>query len=91
MYSIKLVDGHEKRTAKGAKQNVIKRELTHDQYRACLTTRREQMNSFKCLRSVNQQIYSMEINKTSLSCFDNKRFILEDGITSLPYGHYKLH
>ena len=27
-------------------------------------------------------------NKVSLSCFDDKRFILEDGISTLPHGHY---
>ena len=26
-------------------------------------------------------------NKTSLSDFDDKRYILDDGINTLPYGH----
>jgi hypothetical protein len=32
----------------------------------------------------------MKINKTGLCAFDNKRYILDDGITSLSYGHYKI-
>ena len=28
-----------------------------------------------------------EINTISLSCFDDKRFILDDGIITLAYGH----
>ena len=28
------------------------------------------------------------MNKLSLSSFDDKRFILEDGISTLPHGHY---
>ena len=31
-------------------------------------------------------IESCEIRKCSLSCFDNKRFIREDGIITLVYG-----
>ena len=27
------------------------------------------------------------LNKVSLSCLDDKRFILDDGINSLAYGH----
>ena len=28
-----------------------------------------------------------EINKISLSCFDDKRFVLDDGVHTLPYFH----
>ena len=28
-----------------------------------------------------------EINKISLSCSDDKRYVLDDGINTLPYGH----
>ena len=41
------------------------------------------------LKSHNHNIKSYAITKYSLSCFDNKRYILEDGITTLAYGHYK--
>ena len=41
----------------------------------------------KTIRSHNHNIKSYDITKYSLSCFDNKRFILEDGITTLAYGH----
>ena len=29
-------------------------------------------------------------NKTSLSCFDDKRYIHENGVTSFAYGHRKI-
>ena len=38
----------------------------------------------------NHQIKSYEINKVSLSCYDDKRYILEDGIHSYAYGHYAI-
>ena len=44
----------------------------------------------KTIRSQNHKVGSHEINKVSLSCFDDKRYFLEDGITSYAYGHYKI-
>ena len=41
----------------------------------------------KSIKLHNHIIKSCEITKCSLSCFDNKRYILEDGITTLAYGH----
>ena len=35
------------------------------------------------------RVYTTRTTKTSLSAFDSKRYLLEDGIQSLAYGHYK--
>ena len=45
---------------------------------------RHKMRGFK---SINHKIYTYKSNKTSLSCYDDKRYILSDGINTLPYGH----
>ena len=42
----------------------------------------------KTIRSKNHQLGSYEINKVSLSCFDDKRYMLENGIKSYAYGYY---
>ena len=39
------------------------------------------------IQSKKHKIGTYEINKISLSCFVNKRFILDDGIHTLPYFH----
>ena len=44
----------------------------------------------KTIRSNKQQMSSNEINKISLSCFNDKRYILNDGIHSYAYGNYKI-
>ena len=44
-------------------------------------------NIMKGIKSFKQKIYTQEINKTSLSCFDDKRYIKDDGINTLAYGH----
>ena len=36
-------------------------------------------HKMKTIRSQNHELGSYEINKVSLSCFDDKRYILEDG------------
>ena len=41
----------------------------------------------KTIRSEKHQLGSFELNKISLSCFDDKRFIHQNGITSYAYGH----
>ena len=42
------------------------------------------------LRSVGYQIVVNAVNKVALSCFDDKRYILDDTGSSLAYGHYSL-
>ena len=37
--------------------------------------------------SKNHNPSTYEINKRSLSCFDDKRYILKNGIKTLAYGH----
>ena len=37
------------------------------------------------MRSDYHQVGSYQLNKISLSCFDDKGYILEDGISSYPY------
>ena len=39
------------------------------------------------IRAKNHKIGTHEIEKISLSCFDNKRFVLDDGIHTLAYFH----
>ena len=42
------------------------------------------------IQSKKHKIGTYEINKISLSCFDDKRFVLDDGIHTLAYFHKDL-
>ena len=44
----------------------------------------------KVIRSSKHQLYTMEINKVSLSAYDDKRWIKDDGVSSYAYGHCKV-
>ena len=41
----------------------------------------------KRIQSKKQKLGTYEIDKISLSCFDHKRYVLDDGIRTLAYFH----
>ena len=87
MYSYMKDNEKGGKTAKGIKKNVIKKNLTHENYKAVLFNNKQMHHTMKTIRSQNHQLGSYEINKVSLSCFDDKRYIHNDGISSTAYGH----
>ena len=75
------------KTAKGIKKSVVNEDITHENYKDTLFNKKQLHHKMKTIRSENHELNSYEINKVSLSCFDDKRYILEDGKTSYAYGH----
>ena len=88
MYSYVKEDETGNRTAKGIKKSVIKNDIKHENYKQTLFNNEQMHHKMKTIRSQRHQIGSYEINKASLCSYDDKRFLLEDGIFSLAYGHY---
>ena len=93
MYSLKC-GASEKKTGKGIQRAYLKQNISHDDYRRCLLSDKrqdqQQLASFHTIRSRQHQLGSYEINKVGLCCFDNKRYLLDDGITSYSYGHHRI-
>ena len=90
MYSIKLDDDSEKKTAKGIVRNVIKKHLKHENYKQILDSGGRMNSSMKMIRSFDHDIYTVNVTKVSLSAYDDKRYILDDGVTSHAYGHFRI-
>ena len=88
MYSILEAKGAEHRRAKGVKKSVVKRELRHEQYKQCLLQKKHRYDSMNMIRSDNHRMFSVRLNKVSLSPMDTKRWIADDGISTHAYGHY---
>ena len=42
------------------------------------------------IKSKLHNVHTEQINKIVLSAFDNKRYLLNDGITSYAFNHYKI-
>ena len=78
------------RTAKGIKKQTIKKDIRHEDYKHVLFNNEQIHHKMKTIRSEKHLLGSYELNKISLSCFDDKRFIHENGITSHAYGHYQI-
>ena len=90
MYSYIKNDERGGKTAKGIKTNVIKNNIKHEDYRNVLLNNEQLYHKMQTIRSQKHQLGSYEINKVSLSCFDDKRYIHNNGISSYAYGHYKI-
>ena len=45
------------------------------------------LHKMKRIQSKKYKLGTYEMNKISLSCFDNKRYMLDDGIRTLAYFH----
>ena len=86
MYSYRT-ESETNKTAKGVKKNVIQKDISHSNYLDCLQNNQIMRHKMRTIRSDRHVISSYQINKTSLSCYDDKRYILDDGITSLAYGN----
>lgn len=93
LYSYKMFDptgkGEEHKKCKGVKKNVTKKSITHDDYKDCLFTKRKHMRQMNVIRSHLHDIYTEEVNKVALSADDDKRIIMDDGIHTLAYGHWR--
>ena len=90
MYSYMKDNEQESRTAKGIKKNVIKQKIRHDNYKDTLFNKKQMRHTMRLIKSEKHQIGSYVVDKISLSCFDDKRYIHKNGVTSYAYGHNKL-
>ena len=90
MYSYIKDNQNGGKTARGIKKNVIKKDIKHENYKDTLFNNKQIHHKMQTIRSENHQLSSYEINKVSLSCFDDKRYIHEDGISSYAYGNKKI-
>ena len=90
LYSYKMFEGEESKKCKGVKKSVVKKSITHEDYKTCLTTGKEQLRKQNIIRSYKHEVYTEEVNKIALSVSDDKRYILENGIDTLALRHYKI-
>ena len=90
LYSFIMEDGKENKRCKGVKKQVVESSITHEDYKTCLRTGKEQLRKQNILRSYEHEVFTEEVNKIALSALDDKRHILNDGIHTLAWGHYKI-
>ena len=85
MYSILLADEN-KRTAKGLQRAILKKYITHNDYKESLNNTLIYADTRR-IQSVNHQLKTIKTNKLIYSPFCDKRYIKNDKINSLAFGH----
>ena len=78
----------EKHVAKGIQQAVAKK-LKHQDYLQQLNNPTENRQINRRIGAKLHKIYSIQTSKRGLCAFDDKRILLEDGISTLAYGHHR--
>ena len=82
MYSMKNIDGKESNTAKGV--NIA---TEFNEFKDTLLNKKLLRHKMRRIQSKKHKLGTYEINKISLSCFDDKIFYLDHGIHTLAYFH----
>ena len=82
IYPIKKVDGSESSTAKEA--NIA---TEFNEFKDVLFNKKIIKHKMKKMQAKKHKIGTYEIDKISLSCYDGKRQVLDDGVHTLAYLH----
>ena len=82
MYSIKNINGSESSTTKGV--NIATK---FNEFKDVLFDKKVIRHKMKRIQAKKHKIGTYEIDKISLSCFDDKRYVLDDGVNTSAYFH----
>ena len=89
LYSF-LTENGEKQKAKGLKKSIKNKSLRHENFLKCLRTGKSQTRKQCLFRSRDHHIFTENMVKVALSCDDDKRIVLGNGIDTLSLGHFLL-
>ena len=82
MYSTKKIDGSESSITKGV--NIA---TEFNEFKDVLLNKKVIRHKMKIIQAKKHKIGTYETDKISLSCFDDKRYVLDDGVNTLAYFH----
>ena len=82
MYSLISVNDKEITKAEGVNKKIKRKEFVD-----VLSNKKVIRHNMKSIKSKLHRIGTYDVCKISLSCLDDKRYVLGDGVNSLPYFH----
>ena len=88
-YSIKLENDTRKLATAGLRETTHS-ALTHQKFLETLVYNEPVMVKQKTICSKAHNLFTVETERLGLSCIDIKRYVLDDGVNTLPYGHYSI-
>ena len=90
LYSILYGDSKNKTTAKGISKAFIKKFINHEYYRNVLLNNNVYSSLMYRIQSKDHKINTIKQSKMVFTQFDDKKYICNDGINCLPYGHKQI-
>ena len=87
VYSFQGVNENAKKL-KGISKVVVKKEITHNDYNTVLQTGESIKRDVVGFRSFEHQIYTVKTNKTALTAYYDKLYMIDNN-NCVPYGYYK--
>ena len=93
MYSYLVDDKSEHKTAKGLNRNIaatiniVATTVSHNEYKDVLLNKKYLTHSMNRIQSKDHKTGTYEINKISLSCFDDKIYIQNNECDGLALGY----
>ena len=82
MYSLISVNDEEVTKAKG-----VNKKIRHKEFVDVLFNKKVIRHNMKRIQSKSHKTGTYDVYKISLSCFDDKRYVLNDGVNTLAYFH----
>jgi hypothetical protein len=76
-----------KKSEKGVPYHISKKH-DFELWKQILNNEKDSIESFNMIKSDKLDIYTINQTKIALSNFDDKRYILDDGYSTLAHGHY---
>ena len=86
MYSYLVDDNSGHKKPKGLNRNIVA-TVSHNEYKDVLLNKKWLRHSMNRIQSKDHKIRTYEINKFSLSCFDDEIYIQNNGCDGVALGH----
>ena len=85
MYCITNTQNQNMKKAKGVSKHIV-RDFNNADYLSAIIDEKNIQRYVSTIRSYDHTLYTQEVNRKCLNCYDDKRFVKEDGVTTLCYG-----
>ena len=89
-YAYTTTDDKVTKKAKGVKRQIVEEELTYQDYKNIVVNPKKRIfKHFNNIESIKHHVITAKKRKLALSAFDDKRYILDDGINTRSHGHFR--
>jgi hypothetical protein len=95
LYAFRIYDPEKKeyisdmKRCKGVKRSVVQKTIHFADYKRCLMNQKDVYATQTQLRSYNHNVYTIQSRKKAMSAYDDKRYILPNGIDTRAHGHWR--